>query len=229
MIANRLGRFYNSHLGETAILLANGPSLNEMNLDFLKKYTVIGVNKIYLGFKKFNFYPKYYVAINDLVIKQSIEQIRSLSCVKFISKRNRSILPENALTYHIDTDNPKVSFFKDISYGVNEGFTVTYACLQIAYFMGFKRVIIVGMDHSFAYIGNPNEIKLLEGNDENHFSSEYFGNQLWQNPDLRKSEEFYKIADQIFTSNGREIIDATLKGNCCVFQKRDYKELFFDT
>ncbi|MDO4699763.1 MAG: DUF115 domain-containing protein [Moraxella sp.] len=223
-----MSRFHNLHLGETVVLLANGYSLNEMNLDFLKEHIVIGMNKIYLGFKKFNFYPKYYVAINDLVIRQSVEQIRSLSCVKFISRRNKSLLLENALTYHIDTDNPRVSFFKDISYGVNEGFTVTYACLQIAYFMGFKRVIIIGMDHSFSYMGNPNEVKFLEGDDKNHFSPEYFGNQLWQNPDLKKAEKFYRIADEIFTSNGREIIDATFKGNCHIFQKRDYREVFFN-
>ena len=49
----RLKTFENRHKGERAVLVANGPSLNEMSVDFLKQETVIGMNKIFLGFKKF--------------------------------------------------------------------------------------------------------------------------------------------------------------------------------
>lgn len=222
----RLNRFYNIHEGEMAILVANGPSLNKMNLEFLKKYTVIGMNKIFLGFKKFNFYPKYYVAINDLIIQQSQDEICQLNCIKFISSRNHSLIPESALTYHINTCNPKVRFYKNIMHGVNEGFTVTFAALQIAYYMGFKRVVIIGLDHKFNYQGNPNEISHLIGEDGNHFSSLYFANQLWQNPDLEKSEYYYSIANQVYQENGREIIDATVDGACQVFKKCHYLDLF---
>jgi hypothetical protein len=223
---NRLQFLHNREINNRAVLVANGPSLNRMDLKFLKNNTCIGLNKIYLGFKKFGFYPKYYVAVNDLVIQQSVNEIKSLNCIKFISKRNAIFAPESAMTYHIDTSSPSERFCTDISVGVHEGWTVTYAALQIAFYLGFKEVIIIGLDHRYTYHGAPNETQLLKGDDPNHFASNYFGDQPWHNPDLIRSEESYRIAKQIFEENGRRIIDATLDGACTIFEKQPYTNIF---
>jgi hypothetical protein len=198
-----------------------------MDLRFLRKHTCIGLNKIFLGFKKFGFYPKYYVSVNDLVIEQSAEQIKALNCVNFISRRNAAFVPESALTHHINTDNPPHWFCADITQGVNEGFTVTYAALQVAYYLGFSEVVIVGMDHRFNFDGQPNETHFLQGDDPNHFAPDYFGGQRWDNPDLVNSEASYRIARQVYEVDGRRIIDATLNGACAVFEKRPYTEVFY--
>lgn len=223
----RLQSLHNRHYDETVVLVANGPSLNCMNLNPLRRTTVIGMNKIFLGFRKFCFYPKYYVAVNAKVIEQSADQISSLNCVKFLSKRRGALIPENGLTYHIDTERPPARFCHDISKGVHEGWTVTYAALQIAYFLGFKTVIIIGMDHRFEYQGAPNQACVLDGPDPNHFSSDYFGyGQTWDNPDLERSEESYRIARAEFEKDGRCIIDATVDGACTIFEKGDFNKLF---
>jgi len=218
---------HNRHQGQRCVLVANGPSLNQMDLGFLRNEVVIGLNKIFLGFKKFGFYPRYYVAINEKVVEQSVDEIKSMRCVKFIAKRSEKVMPENSMTYHIDTQNSLYRFNKDISQGVHEGWTVTYAALQIAYFLGFHEVVIIGMDHKYEYSGLPNETKMLEGPDPNHFSPAYFGNgQYWDNPDLAHSEESYKIARTEFEADGRTIIDATFNGACEVFTKRNYADVF---
>jgi len=206
--------------------VANGPSLNQMDLRFLRHSVCIGLNKIYLGIKRFGFYPKYYVAVNDKVIEQSVAAIRSLNCIKFISQRQAQLIPESAFTYHIQTSNPSERFCKDISIGVHEGWTVTYAALQVAYYLGFKEVIIIGMDHRYIYHGAPNEAHMLSGDDPNHFVPTYFGGQQWDNPDLLKSEESYRLARQVFETDGRRIIDATLDGACMVFEKQPYTKVF---
>ena len=226
-MVSRLHALHNRHCGETAILVANGPSLNRMDLSPLRHATVIGMNKIFLGFKRFHFYPHYYVAVNAKVIEQSAAYIRALNCVKFISKRGRDLIPENGLTYHVETQNPPARFCHDISKGMHEGWTVTYAALQIAYFLGFARVIIIGMDHRLEYSGAPNEAQVLNGPDPNHFSPEYFGHgQTWDNLDLVRSEESYRIARAEFEKDGRSIIDATLDGACNIFDKGDFTALF---
>lgn len=215
------------HCGERVVLVANGPSLNQMDLAFLSREVTIGLNKIYLGIKKFGFYPRYFVAVNDKVIAQSALQINTFNCVKFISARNAHLVPESALTYHINTVNPPARFCYDIAQGVHEGWTVTYAALQIAFYLGFKEVIIIGMDHRFEYMGKPNEARRLDGPDLNHFSSDYFGGgQTWDNPDLANSEESYRIARTEFEKAGRRIIDATYDGACTIFEKANYRQLF---
>jgi hypothetical protein len=199
-----------------------------MDLSFLRHECVIGMNKIYLGFRKFRFYPKYYVAVNAKVIEQAASEIKQLNCVKFIGDRcGQSIVKEDALTYHVNTTLPPSRFCGDITKGLHEGWTVTYAALQIAYFLGFHDVVIIGLDHRYRYNGNPNESKKMEGPDPNHFCEDYFGyGQKWDNPDLRNSEESFQIARAEYESDGRCIVDATVDGACTVFDKVDYRQLF---
>ena len=198
-----------------------------MNLSFLKDEMTIGLNKIYLGFMKFNFYPLYYVCVNENVLRQSVEEIQNLNCVKFLSNRCQEHFKADALTHIISTHNPPHRFCGDITQGLEEGWTVTFAALQVAYFLGFKTVIIIGMDHDFKYQGGPNESRIMRGADPNHFSPDYFADgQAWDNPDLIHSEESYRIARQVFESDGRQIIDATLDGKCQIFPKAHYKTLF---
>lgn len=227
---SRLDFIRNRHFGETCVLVANGPSLNDMDLSFLSRYTCIGLNKIFLGFSKFRFYPKYHVTVNPTVIEQAHEQLTELTSVKFIGNRGLTeevSLAENALTYILNTKTPKHRFCKDLNDGCREGGTVTYAALQIAFHLGFTKVIIIGMDHNFAYDGEPNESRVMQGADSNHFIDNYFGyGQKWDNPDLEKSEESYRIARKVFENEGRVIIDATLNGKCTIFDKANYKTLF---
>jgi hypothetical protein len=209
------------------VIVANGPSLNGMDLSVLRHRIVIGMNKIFLGFRKFGFYPRYYVAVNEHVIQQAANQIRGMNCVKFISNRSSSLVPEDALTYHLNTMDPPGRFCSDIAEGVHEGWTVTYVALQIAYYLGFFEVVLIGLDHRFVYEGEPNETRRLDGADLNHFSPEYFGGgQLWHNPDLPRSEESYRIARDRFEQAGRCIVDATVDGACTVFDKADYLNQF---
>jgi hypothetical protein len=228
LIDTRFSRLiHNRHKGERAVIVANGPSLNQMDLSFLKNEITFGLNKIFLGFSKFHFYPRYYVAVNRKVIEQSVEEIKKLNCIKFISDRGEDLIARDALTYTIYTKKPTQQFYQDISLGVHEGWTVTFAALQIAYYMGFNEVVIIGMDHRFVYAGDPNKSNVMNSPDPNHFCTDYFGfGKPWDNPDLNNSERCYKKAREIYESEGRKIIDATVNGACTAFNKMDYKNIF---
>lgn len=221
----RLERLRCRHTGR-AVVVGNGPSLNKMDLRFLRHEIVIGMNKIFLGFSRFEFYPRYYIAVNKKVLTQSASTIRKLNCVKIIGERGAEEIPEDALTYHVKTRNVGERFCRDISRGLHEGWTVTYAALQLAYHLGFSEVVIIGMDHRFTYAGQPNETRTMNGPDLNHFSEEYFAGHQWDNPDLARSEESYQIAREVYESDGRAIIDATVGGACQIFEKRDYRDIF---
>lgn len=224
---NRLAMFQDRHRGERVVIVANGPSLNCMDLSLLACETVIGLNKIFLGLDGFGFYPRYYVAVNRKILEQSVAEIRMLNCVKFISDRAGSLIREDGLTYKLNTTAAPSRFCHDIAQGVHEGWTVTYAALQIAWYLGFSEVVLVGLDHRYNFSGAPNQLKRLDGPDPNHFSPNYFGHgQNWNNPDLARSEESFRIARAEFESDGRRILDATVGGACTIFDKADYKDLF---
>ncbi|WP_408971725.1 tetratricopeptide repeat protein, partial [Planktothrix sp.] len=48
----KIRQFHNKHWGERCVIIGNGPSLNEMDLSFLKHEICFGTNKIYLGFER---------------------------------------------------------------------------------------------------------------------------------------------------------------------------------
>ena len=219
-------RFRDLHQGERCVIVCNGPSLNQMDLSFLRHEIVFGLNKIYLGLEQFGFYPRYLVAVNDLVIAQSLEQYRAMTAIKFLSDRAGLELPQDAWTYHIRTTDLELRFYHDITQGVREGHTVTHAALQIAYYMGFTEVVIIGMDHRFETSGPPNQTQHMSGPDLNHFSPEYFAGHDWDLPNLKESEISYLASLEAYTAENRRIIDATLGGVCEIFPKSDYRTIF---
>ncbi|MEL7090193.1 MAG: 6-hydroxymethylpterin diphosphokinase MptE-like protein [Pseudomonadota bacterium] len=223
--AARLARFHNAHAGERCILVCNGPSLNRMDLRPLRRHTVIGLNKIYLGRDRFGFEPDYLVAVNDKVIAQSAEAYAGMASTKFFTDRATDIVPPAPDTFHMRTHDVDARFSRDITRGVHEGWTVTHAALQIAYFMGFEEVIIIGMDHRFQGDAVPNAPLYMAGADPNHFSPDYFRGQTWDAPDLVQSEDSYRAARAAFEQDNRRIIDATVDGACTVFAKIPYADL----
>ena len=233
----RLAHLKDRHVGERGVIVANGPSLNQMDLSFLRNETVIGMNKIFLGLKRFGFYPKYYIAINPIVVEQSVTQIRQLNCIKVLSKNAASDqVPEGSMTYLVDTKahdcnelgKPCPGFSRDLATNLmHEGWTVTHAALQLAYHLGFEEVVLIGLDHRYQFEGAPNEKMTMDGPDQNHFDPSYFGGgQSWHNPDLAQSEESYRLAESVFQASGRRIIDATVGGACQIFPKQDYRDYF---
>lgn len=195
-----------------------------MRLDWLRNEVVIGMNKIHLGLGRFGFYPRYYVAINRLVLAQSREAIAALRCLKLLGSHAMAVgLKEDALTCFLDTERPPARFSRDLAEGVHEGWTVTHVALQVAFHLGFSEVVLIGLDHSYQFKGAPNATSLLEGDDPNHFCTDYFGGQRWDNPDLARSEESYREARAAFESKGARVLDATLDGACPVFERVDYR------
>jgi acetyl esterase/lipase len=95
-----------------------------------------------------------------------------------------------------------------------EGWTVTYAALQLAYFMGFKNIFLVGLDHSFKVSGSPNEEQAMQGADPNHFDPRYFAGSRWHLPDLEGSEAttaLNRIGISVFVLRYRTTPDAADK------------------
>lgn len=223
----RLAALRNKHAGERCFIIGNGPSLKNTDLTRLKKETTFGLNRIYLAFPEMGFETSYYLCVNDLVVEQTSEDIQRLTMPRFVTTRAlRFLRPEENLFFLYATyTGPR--FQKDIRFRMWEGATVTYMALQTAYYLGFSEVILIGVDHSFATRGKPNETVVSQGDDPNHFNPGYFVKGFrWQLPDLETSEKAYRLADETYRAAGRRVIDATVGGKLQVFPKADYDSLF---
>jgi 6-hydroxymethylpterin diphosphokinase MptE-like protein len=222
--APRLRKFHNLHQGEDCFILGNGPSLNKMDLAPLANYHTFGQNKIFMIFDRVDLNLSYLVSVNPYVIGQSKKEFESMTCPVFVSHTAaRGIIEDKPHVQRLHTLN-LWSFYKDITQPICEGNTVTFVSLQIAYYMGFKRVFLIGVDHSFKQKGASHEVQVYKGEDENHFHPDYFKGQQWQLADVYGSEVSYHLANYYYQKDGRQIFDATVGGKLEVFPKMDITE-----
>lgn len=222
----KLERFRDLHRGQRCVIMGNGPSLARMDLSRLRGEVTFGLNRIYLLFDRLGFEPTYFACVNELVLEQFAQEIAALSMPKFLDWRGRG---------HFDGVDPTTvfvrtrlvfsdSFAEDPRHGLSAGGTVTFVALQLAYFMGFREVILIGVDHNFVDKGTPNRTEMRrQDRDENHFHPDYFPpGTRWQLPDLARSELAYGLARRAFERDGRRVLDATVGGKCRAFEKVDF-------
>jgi hypothetical protein len=225
--AQNLEGFRDRYAGKRCFVIGNGPSLRDMDLSPLRDEYTFGLNRIYLMFEKIGFPTTFLVSVNRYVSEQSGDEIALQPCEKFLSWRAGRSAPAGAhLTYLRTIDTP--GFSEDpVRKGLWEGATVTYVALQLAHYMGFSEVILIGVDHSFATKGEPHKLVTSEAGDPNHFDPSYFGKGYrWQLPDLETSEIAYELARRTFEAGGRRILDATVGGKLQVFPKVAYDDIF---
>jgi hypothetical protein len=222
--AAQLKQFQNRHKGEDCFIIGSGPSLNTMDLTLLHQYHTFGLNKIYLLFDRFDLDLTYLVAINRLVIEQSALVYQDLPITLFLNYKNaHKIITKKDNIYLVYT-GAKYTFKPDITRRICEGATVTYVALQIAYYMGFRNVFLIGVDHHFKVQGKPYAKQFRQGEDTDHFDPNYFGNQEWQLPNLKASEFAYDLAKHFYHKNDRRIYDATVNGKLNIFPKISFEE-----
>jgi hypothetical protein len=224
----RMFEMHNIHRGKRCFIIGNGPSLKNTDLSKLKDEYTFGMNRIYLMFPGLGFTTTYFASINDLVIEQCAEEIAALPIPKFIawhSNRHFQRFPEDMIFLYTTYTGPRFAY--DMTRRIWEGATVTNIALQLAFYMGFEQVILIGVDHNFASKGDANKTVVSDGDDPNHFDPRYFGKGFrWQLPDLDTSEIGYEMARKAYEEAGRQVLDATVGGKLTIFPKVDYTSLF---
>lgn len=204
--------------GDVCIVAGNGPSLKQTPLAEVKVDT-FGTNRCYLPG---GFTPTFYASVNPLVIEQSIDGINALEAsAKFIAE---AFVQRVHGAYPIHSHSlPRFSL--EPWRGMYEGYTVTFVCLQLAYFLGYRTVLLVGVDHRYTFDGQPNQQVVSPGPDPNHFNADYFGTGFaWNNPDLARSEESYRMALSVFEADGRRIVNCTPDSALEVFERGRLEE-----
>ena len=227
----RLAALKDIHKGQRAFIIGNGPSLRQTDLTKLKNEFTFGMNRIYLLFSELGFSTTYFCSINDLVIEQFSADILALPMPKFLAWRSHRHfspqLPISQLPTFIYSTYTGPRFSPDVRGRVWEGATVTNMALQLAFHMGFEKVILIGVDHYFTSKGDANKTVVSQGDDPNHFAPNYFAKGFkWQLPDLDTSEIGYALARDAYQKAGREVLDATVGGKLTIFPKVDYNSLF---
>lgn len=215
--------------GQSAVIVCNGPSLLRTRLELLSGTYSIGLNKINLLFDKSPFRPSCIVAVNRLVLEQNRDFYNQTELPLYVAHRGADLVRfRGNVRFMHATMFPR--FARDVSGSVNEGGTVTFVAMQLAFHLGFRRVALVGCDHRFAVQGAPNATVVGGEKDESHFDPNYFGRGIqWQLPDLVHMEMAYRLARGVYETHGRELVNCTVGGNLEVLKRMPLEDFLKGT
>lgn len=224
----RLKKFHNIHEGKRCFIIANGPSLKKVNFELLKNEFTIGMNRIYLMEKVNGFKPNYLVCIDKKSqLLQFTEEYNSQKGICFYEWDLRKKLEKKDNFYFVKSKfSPRFSG-NLLEEPFGSGLSVTYTCIQLAFYMGFSEVYLIGKDHNFNTAQKAGVAVKSEKDDDNHFIKDYYKKgQRWDAPDYKSEEFAYSLAKNAYEKNGRIIKDATEGGKLEIFEKIEFKSLF---
>jgi hypothetical protein len=220
----KLNRLRGVHAGEKAVILCNGPSLLQSDLSLLDGVFTFGLNKINLLFAKSAFRPSCIVSMQEFVLEQNAEFFNSTKIPLFVSYRRLGTIKPRENVIFLYSAGVR-AFAKDCSMAVDNGHTVTFVALQLAFHMGFTDVALIGADHNFAVEGPANKVAIAGEQDVNHFDPSYFsGGVKWLLPDLFQSEVSYEMARQMFAAYDRRVLNCTEGGKLEIFPRAKLRD-----
>jgi hypothetical protein len=226
---NKLKDLNNLHKDKKrCFILASGPSLKEINFDLLKNETTFAMNRAYMMKEQIGFTPTYLCCIDKysqlLQFTKKYDNFDEIPTFynwdlrRLFTKKDNRYFIKNRFSSKFLTKLPGM---------FGNGKSVTYACIQLAFIMGFEEVYLIGKDHSYNTDKKVGKEVLSTGNDGNHFLKNYYNKgQVYISPDYNGEEFAYKIGRDAFEKNHRIIKDATINGKLNVFEKIDFYDLF---
>lgn len=218
------------YAGERCFIIGMGPSLTKEDLNMIKKEFTFGMNSIALQFDKDTWRPTFY-GIQDIYVYPKVEQallnenkkkksntiylVGSSICKKFNVPKNWVQYPLNA-AYHKYEARIHKYFAKadDNCYAVvYDGYSVTYSLAELAMYMGFKEIYLIGTDCNY------------EKNKKQHFLE--YGYQDKNYMTVGESmivafKSLKKLADQ----RGIKIFNVTRGGMLEVFQRIKLEDIY---
>lgn len=225
-IDNHFSLYKDKYLNQTCVLIGNGPSLDIQDLELVSKYPTFASNKIYKLFDKTDWRPTFYMVSDSGFVRKDYKNICKVDCKsKFVGfeyryKIIKKYLKTDVNLYlketKVDRDKlPLVS--KNEEKSLIAGHTITFEMYQLAKFMGFSKILLIGHDCNYssekAHFYNENEDITIHCED----------------PAVKMLVAFKKMLLDS-KENNIEIINCTRGGNLNVFPRGNLEsELFNDS
>lgn len=223
-----------------AFIIGNGPSLNRTNLSWLKDEVTFCTNGFFLKFQDLDWRPTFHVVEDHLVAEDRAEEINSLSGMTklYPAYLGYCLTPDENTIFFNHRARKSYPHGFDFSTNASDitytGCTVTFTCLQLAHYLGFREIFLVGVDADYSIPDDASESSAygtgvldMPSDDPNHFHPDYFGKgKRWHDPQVDKMLEAYEEARRTVEADGGKIYNATVGGKLEVFPRRRFDQLF---
>lgn len=225
------------HKGERCFVVGNGPSLTAADLDRIADSEIpsFGMNRVFNIFPMTKWRPTYYASEDILILRDTVNEVAAIpSKEKFI--------PINLHWYEeINIDNVNY-FWMDYVPDMKETFdlsldaahsircrgTVTTTCIQLAIYMGFSEIYLIGTDHNYSKVIDENGNVVEDKSVKDYFVDNYdedIKDQVVH--DMRAPTRAFCDVEQLSRKlKTFRVYNATRGGKLEVFERVDFDSLF---
>lgn len=234
------------HEGERCFIIGNGPSLCSTDLDMLCGEYTFAANRIYKIFNQTQWRPTYYLTVDSPMLPERYEALlkyadelghlflrvdvtdrkdESKSLDFPIEKMTRIFYEEDGFfkVYQNIWNQWSSYVSEDISYHFSDGYTVTFASIQLAIYMGFKELYLLGVDFNYSVMRDANGKLFVDESIQDYFDKQRYDTTIFNYNSMLHA---YQIAKEYCNNHGIKIMNATRGGKLEVFERVDFDELF---
>ena len=229
-------KFQDSHKGETCVIIGNGPSLRDVDDEFLYKYPTFGTNLIVM---RENFAPTYFTglgvdhfdtveraeAVWDILDHPNLKAafLNRMRIYLFRHPKVWSVMSGNTYglpNWEMDEDEQlKIRFSANPLENLAAFATTTYAEIQIAMYMGFTTILFVGLDHHYDVDDPAGQHFYTEGTQDVYDPPDYPWN-LTEEYEV-KANIAYRVASHVGEMLGVRLVNITPGSRCDIFEMGD--------
>lgn len=235
---NNIIDFKNKYTGKRIFIVGNGPSINSTPLEKLIGEYSIAMNRISLIYERTKWRPSFFVCTTTNIKypdwHKDIMHTINLGVVTFAWDELRDYIKQRDNVYFINCTNgeqttpyPSLNWWSDdISKRVCKYGTSMLVAFQLAFYMGFKEIYILGADLGYkdsfprklaGYFGLRKLKKMFP--DNNHFSTSYDTPGCPSTILNRNMVAAHKLVKTIAEKKGINIFNATNGGNLEVYPR----------
>lgn len=226
----KLKRFQDAHSGKRCFIIGNGPSLTTDDLNKLIDEYTFASNRVFMLFNQTNWRPTYYGICDRTLFDQIKSEADMVNAkAKFIpldfiegNEIRHGYNYFSRVPFNLFRKYPQ--FSENIHSKMYEGSTITYYLIQIAVYMGFKEIYLLGVDFNYS-ISMDNKGRVIKNNDVKDYFYEGKAINVTM-PNLEQNFYAYQSAKKHCGKNGIKIYNTTRGGKLEVFERIDFDTLF---
>ena len=235
----KLGDFKNRYVGHRAFFIGNGPSIKDTPLELLKDEYCFGTNRVIQLYERTDWRPTHYIAVtgenckrkdwHDDMLKAIDTGIpcfladwyfRKVSTPWYYPPKKDNVIYISAKRFSQEDGHRVVGWSTDIEDHVVQTRTVSVSFLQLAYWMGFNPLYLVGCD--LGYTPFERGVK-----DPNHWLKDYDKERDLEDCIRENANMLYAHTGmaQLAKIVGAEVYNATIGGELEAYPRVDIYEV----
>lgn len=233
------------HAGKRCFIIGNGPSLRAQDLDQLTGEVTFAANRIYQIFDKTKWRPTYYLHIDVPMRKEIEDAIRAYAAelghmftrvdIKDPRDEEKSWeYPIEKLTkiyfepemywrvYQKPWNQWRTYVCEDVSSHFCDGATVTFEAIQLAIYMGFTEIYLLGVDFNYSITYDAEGKVHKDDSIEDYFDGKRYDTTMCNYHTMLHA---YQTAREYCDNHHIKIMNATRGGKLEVFERVDFDEI----